>query len=144
MASPLTQEKDQLRGTVTRDIRRISMTVHADAFPDLVVVKADAAAESQPEAGLTRNVMAYNDKLFLAEHKMVKGWAGSLHSHPHDQVVYVVRGHLKVSCQGKTFDVRSRDSFVVRGGVEHGASAVEDSVVIDVFTPCREDYIIRS
>jgi quercetin dioxygenase-like cupin family protein len=120
------------------------MAVHADAFPDLVVVKADAAAESQPEVGLTRNVMAYNDKLFLAEHKMVKGWVGSLHSHPHDQVVYVVRGHLKVTCQGKTFDVRSRDSFVVRGGVQHGASAVEDSIVIDVFTPCREDYIVRS
>jgi hypothetical protein len=65
------------------------MTVHADAFPDLVVVKADAAPESQPEAGLTRAVMAYNDKLFLAEHKMVKGWVGSLHRHPHDQVVYV-------------------------------------------------------
>lgn len=30
---------------------------------------------------------------------------------------------------------------MVRGGVEHGASAVEDSPVIDVFTPCREDYI---
>jgi hypothetical protein len=28
------------------------MTVHADAFPDLVVVKADAASESKPEAGL--------------------------------------------------------------------------------------------
>ncbi len=71
------------------------MTVHADAFPDLVVVKADAASESRPEAGLTRAVMAYNDKLFLAEHKMVKGWAGSLHRHPHDQVVSVVRCHLK-------------------------------------------------
>jgi quercetin dioxygenase-like cupin family protein len=135
---------DATEDHITRDIRRISMTVHADAFPDLVVVKADAAPESQPEAGLTRAVMAYNDKLFLAEHKMVKGWVGSLHRHPHDQVVYVVHGHLQVTCQGKTFDVRSRDSFVVRGGVEHGASAVEDSVVIDVFTPCREDYIIRS
>ncbi|MGA8657379.1 MAG: hypothetical protein WB586_14630 [Chthoniobacterales bacterium] len=29
----------------------------------------------------------------------------------------------------------------VRGGVAHGASAIEDSLVIDVFTPCREDYI---
>jgi quercetin dioxygenase-like cupin family protein len=135
---------DATEDHITRDIRRISMTVHADSFPNLVVVKADAAPESQPEAGLTRAVMAYNDKLFLAEHKMVKGWVGSLHSHPHDQVVYVVHGHLQVTCQGKTFDVRSRDSFVVRGGVEHGASALEDSVVIDVFTPCREDYIVRS
>ena len=118
------------------------MTVHAKEFPDLVVVKVDAAPESKPEPGLTRKVMAYNDKLFLAEHRMVKGWVGSVHSHPHDQVVYIVRGHLRVSCQGKTFEIRSGDSFVVRGGVEHGASAVEDSVVVDVFTPCREDYIV--
>lgn len=33
------------------------------------------------------------------------------------------------------------DTFVVRGGVEHGASALEESPVIDVFTPCREDYL---
>jgi quercetin dioxygenase-like cupin family protein len=117
------------------------MTMQANAFPDLVVVKVDAAPESQPEPGLTRKVMAYNDKLFLAEHQMVKGWVGTVHSHPHDQGVYVVRGHLKVTCQGKTFEIRSGDSFVVRGGVEHGASALEDSVVVDIFTPCREDYI---
>jgi quercetin dioxygenase-like cupin family protein len=117
------------------------MTLQAKAFPDLVVMKVDAAPESKPEPGLTRKVMAYNDKLFLAEHQMVKGWVGSVHSHPHDQVVYVVRGHLRVTCQGKTFEIRSGDSFVVRGDVEHGASALEDSLVIDVFTPCREDYI---
>jgi quercetin dioxygenase-like cupin family protein len=52
-----------------------------------------------------------------------------------------VHGHLKVTCQGKTVDVRTGDTFVVRGGVEHGASAMENSRVIDVFTPCREDYI---
>jgi len=68
---------------------------------------------------------------------MVKGWAGAMHSHPHDQIVYVVRGHLKVSCQGKSFELRAGDTFAIRGGVQHGASAIEDSLVIDVFTPCR-------
>jgi quercetin dioxygenase-like cupin family protein len=72
---------------------------------------------------------------------MVKGWAGAMHSHSHDQIVYIVRGHLKVNCLGKTFDLSTGDTFVVRGGVQHGASAIEDSMVIDVFTPCREDYI---
>jgi len=117
------------------------MDAPAKNFPDLVVVAHSEGNQSAPEKGLTRRVLAYNDKLFLAEHDMVKGWTGAVHSHPHEQIVYVVRGHLRVNCQGKTFDVRAGDTFVVRGGVEHGASALEDSRVIDVFTPCRQDYI---
>jgi quercetin dioxygenase-like cupin family protein len=117
------------------------METRTASYPDLVVVPNANGKESQPEPGLKRRVLAYNDKLFLAEHEMVKGWVGTLHSHPHDQIVYVVHGHLKVTCQGKTFEIRGGDTFVVRGGVEHGASAIEASRVIDVFTPCREDYI---
>jgi quercetin dioxygenase-like cupin family protein len=117
------------------------METQSKSYPDLIVTPHDQGKESHPEPGLTRHVLAYNDKLFLAEHQMVKGWAGAMHSHRHDQVVYVVRGRLKVNCLGKTFELRTGDTFVVRGGVQHGASAIEDSLVIDVFTPCREDYI---
>lgn len=117
------------------------MGTQTTSFPDVVVVKHKEGKESAPEEGLTRRLLAYNDKLLLAEHEMVKGWEGKIHSHPHEQVVYVVHGHLRMTCQGKSFDVRTGDTLVLRGGVEHGASAVEDSLVIDVFTPCREDYI---
>jgi quercetin dioxygenase-like cupin family protein len=109
--------------------------------PDVVVAAHKEGKLSHPEPRLTRRVLAYNDKLFLAEHEMVKGWTGTVHSHPHEQIVYVVRGHLRVTAQGRTFDVRAGDTFVVRGGVQHGASALEDSLVVDVFTPCREDYL---
>ena len=114
---------------------------NADASSGLMVVTGADARRSSPEPGLTRVVGAYNDKLFLAEHRMEKGWIGSAHSHPHEQVVYVISGHLRVTCAGKTFDARAGDSFVVRGGLEHQASALEASHVIDVFTPCRRDYL---
>jgi quercetin dioxygenase-like cupin family protein len=110
-------------------------------IPDVVVVKHADGKTSTPESGLKRRVLAYNEKLFLVEHEMVKGWVGTMHSHPHDQIVYAVHGHLKVTFQGKTFEIRTGDTFVVRGGVEHGACALEDSLVIDVFTPWREDYL---
>jgi quercetin dioxygenase-like cupin family protein len=106
-----------------------------------MVVTSEQIAQSHPEPGLTRRVGAYNEKLFLAEHRMKKGWVGAAHSHRHEQVVYVISGHLRVTCAGNTFDARSGDSFVVRGGVEHQASALEPSHVIDVFTPCRNDYL---
>ena len=120
---------------------RGNMSVQSSEFSDLIVVRAVEARETSPEPGLTRKIMAYNDKLFLVEHGMEKGWVGSVHSHPHDQVVYVVRGHLRITCEQTSFDARTGDSFLVRGGVMHGASAVEESVVVDIFTPCREDYI---
>ena len=112
-----------------------------DGSRDLMVVTSEQTAQSHPEPGLTRLIGAYNEKLFLAEHRMKKGWVGAAHSHRHEQVVYVISGHLRVTCAGNTFDARSGDSFVVRGGVEHQASALEPSHVIDVFTPCRNDYL---
>lgn len=112
----------------------------AGTAADVVVVTHSEAKRNIPEKGLMRLVGAYNEKLFLAEHYMDEGWVGAAHSHPHEQIVYVVSGHLKVTCGGKTFDVRSGDSFVVRGGVEHQATALEATHVIDVFTPCRSDY----
>jgi quercetin dioxygenase-like cupin family protein len=110
-------------------------------FPDVDFVAAGDARTSVPEAGLERRVGAYNDKLLLAEHRMENGWAGAAHRHPHDQIVYVVSGHLRIIAGDRTFEARQGDSFVVRGGVQHQASALAPSVVIDVFTPCREDYL---
>lgn len=95
---------------------------------------------SSPEAGLLRQVLAYTEKLMLVRHEMEKGWVGTRHSHPHEQLVYVVRGHIRFTANGKTFDALTGDSFVVPGGVEHQASALEASEVLDVFTPYREDY----
>ena len=108
---------------------------------DVSVVTGSAVKASAPEPGLERRIGAYNDKLFLAEHRMQQGWIGAAHSHPHDQVVYVVSGRLRIVAGGEPFEIRDGDSFVVRGGIVHQASALSDSVVIDVFTPCREDYL---
>jgi quercetin dioxygenase-like cupin family protein len=108
---------------------------------DVSVVAGSAVQPTAPEAGLERRVGAYNGNLLLAEHRMENGWVGAAHSHPHDQIVYVISGHLRVVAGGQTFEVREGDSFVVRGGVQHQASALAPSLVIDVFTPCREDYL---
>jgi quercetin dioxygenase-like cupin family protein len=114
---------------------------NVQVFPDFAYVIGREVKQTQPEPGLTRRVGVANDKLMVVEHRMEKGWIGARHSHPHEQVVYIVSGHLKVTCGDTTFEVRTGDSFVVRGSVEHQASAVENSHVIDVFTPCRNDYL---
>ncbi len=90
---------------------------------------------------LERKVHAFNDKLMLTEHHMAKGSVFPRHSHPHEQLAYLVSGHIKVCCGDYTFEGRAGDSFVVRGGIEHQVWAIEESVALDIFTPTREDYL---
>jgi quercetin dioxygenase-like cupin family protein len=95
---------------------------------------------SAPEPGLHRQVMSYSPSMMLVRHRMKKGWVGARHSHPHEQLVYIVSGHLTFQHPDGIIEATTGDSFLVPGNVEHQASAQEDSEVLDVFTPYREDY----
>jgi quercetin dioxygenase-like cupin family protein len=55
-------------------------------------------------------------------------------------MVYIISGHIIFEYPGGTIDAKPGDSFIVDGDVEHQARALEDSEVLDVFTPMREDY----
>ena len=110
------------------------------SMDDMSFVKTGDARTFDPEQGMKRQVLAHSDQLMLVRHFFEKGWVGARHSHPHHQLVYVVSGAIRVDVDGRVFDVRAGDSFVVDGAVEHQASALEPSEVLDVFTPLREDY----
>jgi quercetin dioxygenase-like cupin family protein len=101
----------------------------------------DLARSFSPEPGLLRRILAHNENMMLVEHRMENGWVGTRHSHPHDQLVYVISGRLRFQCGDEIFEGGAGDSFILRGGVEHQAWALEPSQVLDVFTPYREDYL---
>jgi unsaturated pyranuronate lyase len=110
-------------------------------FPDLMLVRTSESRAYSPEPGLNRRILAHNASMMLVEHSMQSDWVGTRHSHPHDQLVYVISGRLRFSCGTDTFEASAGDSFVLRGGIEHEARALEASRVLDVFTPYREDYL---
>lgn len=106
----------------------------------VIYTATDATQVTAPEPGMLRQTLAYNPHLMLVRHTFEKGWQGARHSHPHHQMVYVVRGHILFESQGKSWELRAGDSIVVDGGIEHKASAIEASEVLDIFTPYRQDY----
>jgi quercetin dioxygenase-like cupin family protein len=110
------------------------------ALSSVEVVHTEDESMSTPEPGLRRQVMSYSPGMMLVRHRMKKGWVGAGHSHPHEQLVYIVSGHLTFQFPGGVLEATTGDSFLVPGNVEHQASAKEDSEVLDVFTPYREDY----
>ena len=104
------------------------------------VIPSNGEGMSTPEPGLRRQVMSYSPAMMMVRHTMQKGWVGARHSHPHEQMVYIVSGGIRFEHPGGVFEAKPGDCFLVPGGVEHQASALADSEVLDIFTPMREDY----
>lgn len=96
---------------------------------------------SEPEPGLRREILVHSPAMMPVRHVMKKGWVGMAHSHPHEQMVYVVSGRIRVTVDGMSMDASAGDNFIVASNVTHQAFALEDSVVLDIFTPAREDYL---
>jgi quercetin dioxygenase-like cupin family protein len=63
------------------------------------------------------------------------------HQHPHEQLTHVLRGRLHLSVAGVTHELGVGQSFCIPGGTPHAADAPEDALVIDTFSPPREDLL---
>jgi quercetin dioxygenase-like cupin family protein len=62
------------------------------------------------------------------------------HSHPHEQITYVLEGELHFDIDGDMRTIRAGDLVVIPGGAPHSARVGDvDAKVIDVFSPARED-----
>jgi quercetin dioxygenase-like cupin family protein len=108
--------------------------------PEITTIASDDTRMTSPEEGLRRQVMSYSPTMMLVRHTMRKGWVGVRHSHPHEQMVYIVHGRLVFEHPGGRFEVGTGESFLVPGDVPHQASALEDTEALDIFTPYREEY----
>lgn len=92
--------------------------------------------------GVTRKVVTYSKNMMLCRLTFKKGAVGALHKHPHEQIGYVVSGSFEVEEKGVGKKiVKAGDTYQIPSNVEHGVVALEDSVLLDIFTPMREDFI---
>jgi quercetin dioxygenase-like cupin family protein len=117
------------------------LTIDSVPGGGLILPPEPAAPLTEPEPGLQRQVLAHTSTLMLVRHQMRKGWRGTRHRHPHEQMVYVVSGRIRVRVEKVWCEAVEGDNFIVASNADHEAEALEDSVVLDIFTPAREDYL---
>jgi quercetin dioxygenase-like cupin family protein len=91
--------------------------------------------------GVRFKTLAWGEKTHLTEFKLSRGATIPKHSHPHEQTGYLVSGRMKFVIGDEVFDAQSGDGWNIAGHIEHGVDVLEDSVVIEVFSPAREDYL---
>ena len=91
--------------------------------------------------GIQRKVFGYDEKVMLAKIRFDKGAVGSLHEHHHSQVTYVETGVFEMTIGSQKKIIRKGDGYYVTPHVVHGIVCLEPGMLIDVFSPCRQDFI---
>jgi quercetin dioxygenase-like cupin family protein len=91
--------------------------------------------------GIRRKVLCHDDGIMLVRFAFEAGAVGAEHSHPHKQVSVIESGVFDLTIAGKTKRLKAGDSYLVAPDLLHSAVAVEAGVIVDVFSPLREDFL---
>lgn len=93
------------------------------------------------ENGVVRTIKGYIEDLMVAELVWQKGMEGAVHTHPHCQCGYVLKGSFEADINGEKQILGPGECFYVEANVPHGLTALEDDgVILDIFTPMRKDF----
>ncbi len=105
-----------------------------------ILLGKDATLETVAE-GVSRKILSFNEKIMGVQVHFETGSTGAVHTHPHTQFTYVLEGSFEFNVDGKTVPVSKGDSLVFESEVQHGVVCKEEGVLLDVFTPYREDFV---
>jgi quercetin dioxygenase-like cupin family protein len=131
------QERRVFRDNFTR-----SLIAHFGerAMSEGYFVTPAQASQVEMLPDIYRRTMGCTDEVMLCEFYLLRGAVVPNHQHMNDQVGYVISGKIELTIGGQTRVLEPGDSYAIPGGIEHSAVALEDSVLIDTFSPPRDDY----
>ncbi len=91
--------------------------------------------------GIERKVLGYDEQLMMVCVRFEKGSIGALHHHSHRQISYVESGSFEVTIDEKKAILKKGDCFFVLPDLVHGVVALEKGILVDIFSPWREDFL---
>lgn len=95
----------------------------------------------EPLNDLIGRQMVNGEAMTLARITLTSGAIVPEHAHDSEQISTVVSGRLRFELAGEEAIVEAGQILVIPGNAPHGVEALEDSVVLDVFAPRREDWL---
>ncbi len=92
--------------------------------------------------GAQRRILSYGGSMMLVEFTFESGVSAPIHSHPNEQVGYVVSGEIDIIMEGQDRRrLTAGGSYYVAPNVQHGIVTHAPTVVLDCFTPIRDDFL---
>jgi len=106
-----------------------------------VFIKNEMVQWEEVDKGVNRTILAYDPTLMVVKVKFEKEAIGALHQHMHVQISYVESGVFEVEIDGVKTTLEQGDTFFVPSNLWHGVVCKQAGVLIDSFSPMRQDFI---
>lgn len=91
--------------------------------------------------GVSRKFLGYDNQIMMVLVKFEKGAVGSPHQHFHTQATYCVAGKFEFEIDGEKQIVKAGDGVYIQPNLLHSAICLEEGMLIDTFSPVREDFL---
>ena len=85
--------------------------------------------------------MIHTETMTIARVELRTGAVVPQHSHHNEQVSTVESGRARFVLDGEEVLVNAGESLHIAANLPHSVEVLEDSVIVDVFCPRREDWI---
>lgn len=98
-------------------------------------------ANSEELSNMLSRKLIYGEKVMLAEVRLKKGTVVPEHHHENEQITWIAKGELLFEIGGKTISVKEGEVLVIPSNTPHKATALEDTIDMDIFSPIRQDWL---
>ncbi|HET7228068.1 MAG TPA: cupin domain-containing protein [Chthoniobacterales bacterium] len=63
------------------------------------------------------------------------------HTHSQEQLVHILSGRMQLIVEGVPHELKPGDSYYLTSNIPHGVETLEDTRVLDTFSPPRDEYL---
>jgi quercetin dioxygenase-like cupin family protein len=91
--------------------------------------------------GIARQNLIYGDHTHLVKFFVKKGTLVSTHCHKEEQTGYLMSGKIIMTIDGLDHELEEGDSWSIKSNVLHSVRIIEDSIILDVFSPIRKEFL---
>ena len=93
--------------------------------------------------GIKRRTVAHGAKMYQMLAQLEAGSRMPAHQHPEEQIVHVLSGRMRLLVDGTPHELTAGQTYYLAGNVPHGVETIEETTVLDTFSPPREDLLAQ-
>lgn len=91
--------------------------------------------------GIRRRTVTSGASMYQMMAKLDAGSRMPEHKHPQEQIVHILEGRMRLIVSGVPHELKGGESFYLASNVPHGVETITDTMVLDTFSPPRDDYL---